>query len=155
MNILIFTAPGLFDDAAVNTEVVFKQNDLTPKLDVKFEVSLCFTCSYVYICVDKKKLYMIFLQLPSACKFEMAKYTIFIWENGLENEKLTFGPNEHSYSNGRSVTRVLPFNSSEPDLAVDTEYLMIIEVITSAGNSTSGMISFCKFTYILAHLNFI
>ena len=98
---------------------------------------------------------MILLQLPSACNFEMASYTIFIFKNGLENETLTFGPNEHSYSNGRSVTRVLPFNSSEPDLAVDTEYLMIIEVNTSAGNSTSGTINFCKITHLLAHLNFI
>ena len=98
---------------------------------------------------------MIFLQLPSACNFEMANYTIFILKNGLENETLTFGDNEHSYSNGRSVTREIPFNSSEPDLAVDTEYLMLIEVNTSAGNSTSGRISFCKITHLLVHLNFI
>ena len=91
---------------------------------------------------------MIFLQLPSACNFEMANYTIFIRENGLENETLTYGPSEHSYSNGRSVTRAIPFNSSEPDLAVDTEYLMIIEVNTSAGISTSGTINFCKLAYI-------
>ena len=92
---------------------------------------------------------ILFLQLPSACNFEMANYTMFVWENGLKNETLTFGPNEHSYSNGRSVTREIPFNSSEPDLAVDTEYLMIIEVTTSAGSSTSGTISFCKLVYIL------
>ena len=132
--------------------MVFKQDDLTPKVGVEFEVSLYFACSYVCALINAL---VILLQLPSACNFEMAKYTIFILENGLENETLTFGPNEHSYSNGRFVTRVLPFNSSEPDLAVDTEYLMIIEVTTSVGNSTSGMISFCKFTYILVHLNFI
>ena len=65
----------------------------------------------------------------------------------MENETLTYGPNEHSYSNGRSVTRVIPFNSSEPYLAVDTEYLMTIEVTTSAGRSASETISFCKLAY--------
>ena len=126
--------------------MTFKQNDLTPKVDVELEVSLCFICSYVCTLINAS---LILLQLPSACNFEMANYTFFIWENGLENETLTFGPNEHSYSNGRSVKRRIPFNSSEPYLAMDYYYLMVIEVTTSAGSSTSGRISFCKLAYIL------
>ena len=39
-NSLFITAPGVFNDAAVSIVVRFKQNDLTPKVDMEFEVSL-------------------------------------------------------------------------------------------------------------------
>ena len=83
-------------------------------------------------------------QLPNACDFEIANYTILLWETGRANETLTFGPKEHYYRNGRSVTREIPFDPNDPDLIMDAEYLMIINVTTPAGISTSGIISFCE-----------
>ena len=34
-----FTAPSPFANETVNVDVAFKQNDLTPQVDVEFEVS--------------------------------------------------------------------------------------------------------------------
>lgn len=89
---------------------------------------------------------ILYTQLPNACDYEIANYTILIWETSRQNETLIFGPKEHFYRNGRSVTREIPSDSSEPDLVIDTEYLMIINVTTPAGSSISGIINFCKFS---------